>query len=140
MNPTEQKLALEVAHYLRLARGNYFTVWAMYVVSVGASFLATVFAAMGSLDKVWLAVLAAIPGVVVLVNNTFKFAARSQWHYEKRRRLNSLLRLSEAGAQATTAPEVAEKWNRIDEEMDRSWPGWGELPKSPQKTTEPSNT
>lgn len=32
MNPTEQKLALEVEHYLNLARGNYFTVWAMYFV------------------------------------------------------------------------------------------------------------
>jgi hypothetical protein len=131
MNSTEQKLALEVEHYLNLARGNYFTVWAMYILSVGASVLATVFAATGSPEKVRLAVLAAVPAIVLLVNNTFKFNARSQWHYEKKRRLDSLLRLSEAGAAGTTPPEVAAEWNRIDEDMDKRWPGWGELPKAP---------
>ena len=136
MSKTQDRLRLEVAHYLKLARGNYFTVWFLYAVSVGASILATVFAATGALDqsKTVLAVLTAIPGVVILVNNTFKFSARSQWHYEKKRKLDSLLRLAEAGAVATSDPEVAEKWNRIDEEMDKSWPGWGELPKSPDKT------
>lgn len=138
MNTTEQKLAREVAHYLRLARSNYFTVWALYVVSVGASVLATVFAAMGYQNKITFAIVAATPGIVLLVNNTFKFSARSQWHYEKKRKLDSLLRLSEAGAKATSPAEVAEKWNRIDEEMDLTWPGWGELPKTPQRVRAPT--
>lgn len=83
-----------------------------------------------------LAVLTAIPGAVILITNTFKFNARSQWHYEKKRKLDSLLRLAEAGALATSDPKVAEQWNRIDEEMDKTWPGWGELPRSPDRTRE----
>ena len=132
MSRTQDRLRIEVAHYLRLARGNYFTVWGLYVVSVGASIVATVLAASGVLKEQGhlLALVTAIPGVVILVNNTFKFNARSQWHYDKKRQLDSLLRLAEAGA--TTDPEVAAKWNLIDEEMDRTWPGWGELPKSPR--------
>jgi hypothetical protein len=133
MSPTQQKLALEVEHYRCLARGNYFTVWILYFLSVGASIAATFMAALGTFDKTPLAVVTAIPGVVLLLTNTFKFNARSQWHYEKRLRLQALSRLAEAGAKATTDPEVAEKWNRIDEDMEKSWPGWGELPKSAHK-------
>lgn len=135
MSKTQDKLRVEVDHYLKLGRGNYFTVWLLYAVSIGASGLATLFAATGALDnnKILFAGLTAIPAIVILVNNSFKFSARSQWHYEKKRKLDSLLRLAEAGAVATSDPEVAEKWNRIDEEMDRPWPGWGELPKSPDK-------
>jgi hypothetical protein len=133
MSTIQQKLAKEVDHYLTLARGNYYTVWLLYLLSVGASIVATIMAAVGGFNKATLAVVTAIPGVVILVSNTFKFSARSQWHYEKRRQLQALARLAEASAKATSDPEVAEKWNRIDEEMEKSWPGWGELPKSTPK-------
>lgn len=133
MSSTQQKLAAAVEHYQGLARGNYFTVWTLYLLSVGASISATFMAAVGGFEKTTLAVVTAIPGIVILLSNTFKFSGRSQWHYEKKRQLESLLRLAEAGAQATSDPEVAEKWNRIDEELEKSWPGWGELPKAGHK-------
>ena len=76
MNPTTEKLAAEVAHYLKLARGNYFTVWVLFLVSIAASVLATLFAATDFLtERRWLAVITAIPGVVILFNNTFKFSS-----------------------------------------------------------------
>ena len=133
MSLIQQKLSSDVDHYSALARANYFTVWVLYLVSLGASIAATFMAATGGFDKITLAVTTAIPGVVILANNMFKFNARSQWHYEKRRQLQALSRLAEAGAKATSDPEVAEKWNRIDEELEKSWPGWGDLPKSPNK-------
>jgi len=129
MSSTQEKLASNVEHYQRLARGNYFTVWFLYLLSVAASIAATFMAAVGGFDRETLAVITAIPGVVILLSNTFKFSARSQWHYEKKRQLEALLRLAEARAKATSDPEVAEKWNRIDEELEKSWPGWGELPR-----------
>ena len=138
MKTTEQQLADDVVHYLWLARGNYFALWTMYVVAVAASIIATLFAATKLLTGGWLAVLTAVPAVVLLVNNTFKFDARSQWHYEKKRRLASLLRLSQAGAKATSPAEVAEKWNRIDEEMDKLWPSWGALPTARHKAEDAS--
>ena len=33
MSETQKKLALEVEHYRKLARGNYFTVWFLYLLS-----------------------------------------------------------------------------------------------------------
>jgi hypothetical protein len=133
MNTIEQ-LEVAVAYYRRLARANYYTVWALYVLSVGASIVATASAATGWLDKAPLALLTAFPGVVLMVTNTLKLNARCQWHYDKKRHLQALLRLAQSGAKATTPPEVAEKWNRIDEEMDKTWPGWGdtEKPKKPE--------
>jgi hypothetical protein len=136
MNETERRLSGDVAHYLELARANYFTVWVLYAVSIGASIAATILAATKTDSTSLLAVLTAIPGIILLITSTFKFNARSQWHYEKKRRLDALLRLSLAKAQATSEAEVAEKWNRIDEEMDKSWPGWGELSKTAQKTAD----
>lgn len=133
MNETERRLSGDVAHYLTLARANYFSVWGFYALSIGSSVAATFLAATKTTTTNALPVLTAIPGVILLITSTFKFNARSQWHYEKKRRLDSLLRLSLAKAQATSEAEVAEKWNRIDEEMDRSWPGWGELSRSAQK-------
>lgn len=135
MSLIQQKLALDVEHYLLLARYNYFTVWFLYLLSIGASIAATIMAGIGGFDKTALTVVTAIPGVVILLSNTFKFSARSQWHYEKRRQLQALSRLAESSAKATSDPEVAEKWNRIDEELEKSWPGWGELPKAANKST-----
>jgi hypothetical protein len=134
MNPTQQALSGDVSHYLNLARANYFTVWTLYFLSIGASVTATVFAATESPGKVPMSILTVIPGVVLLLLNTFKFSARSQWHYEKKRRLDSLFRLSVAEADGTTAPEVAAKWNQIDKEMDETYPGWGDPPKPSPKS------
>jgi hypothetical protein len=128
-NPTEEGLSRDVSRSHNFARASYITVWVLYMLSIAASVLATVFAATESPGKLKLALLTAIPGIVLLISGTFKFTARSQWHYEKQRRLEALLRLSLAGAKATSEPEVAEKWNRIDEDMEESWPGWGDAPK-----------
>ena len=133
MDKIEEELAAEVKHYRRLARGNYFALFALYILAVAASVLSTLFAATGALTGGYLAVLTAIPGTVLLINNAFKFNARSQWHYEKTRRLTALLRLRQGAAQATSPAEVAEKWNRIGEEMEKLWPGWGTLPTTPDK-------
>jgi hypothetical protein len=132
MSEIRQNLASTAKRYGRHARLNYFAVWVLYAFSIGASASATILAASKSEQTSILAVLAGTPAVVITIANSFKFNARAQWHYEKTRRLTSLLRLATAGAQATTDPEVAEKWNRIDEEMDRLWPGWGELSTPPK--------
>ncbi len=137
INVIEEQLTKEISHYRLLAQGNYFALFVFYVLAVAASVLSTLFAATGALSGGYLAVLTAIPGAVLLINNTFKFSGRSQWHYEKTRRLIALLRLRQGGAQATSPAEVAEKWNRIDEEMDKLWPVWGTLPSTPNR---PENT
>jgi len=75
-----------------------------------------------------LAIVTATPGAILLVNSTFKFRERAEWHYEKKIRLSVVLRNRQAGANGTPPPEMAASWNKIDEEMNKKWPGWGELP------------
>jgi hypothetical protein len=66
-------------------------------------------------------ILAAIPGVVLLIMNTFKYDARSRWHKLKQRKLEGLYRglaFEKKGTQETSAAltatlEELEK-NRID--------------------------
>jgi len=49
MKTIEEQLEAEVSHYRRLARGNYFTLFVLYVVAVFASVFSTLFAATGNL-------------------------------------------------------------------------------------------
>jgi len=128
MSETEADLSQKVTYHQKLARRFDVFVWAIYLLSILASFAAGIYAASDFPEKPGLPLLTAIPGALLLLNSTFKFSARSQWHYEKKSKLNNLLRLARSGARATSAPEVAEKWNRIDEEMDKTRPTWGDLP------------
>ena len=129
---TEASLAMDVAHYRKLARGNYFTTYFLYIIAILASILSTILAAI-NYSGIYLAITTAIPALVLLISNTFKFPERAQWHYEKKRRLDSLLRRRQAGAAGTSPPEMADEWNKIDEEMDKTWPGWGVLPGVPHQ-------
>jgi hypothetical protein len=133
LNPVEKQLISEVAHYRRLARANYFTLYFLYVVAIAASILSTLLA-LAKTSGPYLAVVTATPAVILLANSTFKFRERAEWHYEKRRRLASLLRKRQAGAPGTAPPEMAESWNKIDEDMDKKWPGWGALPTTSGKS------
>jgi hypothetical protein len=156
MESTERDLKKDEAHYLLLARLNYAAIWTIYFFSVVSSVLATILAtvvaasAAGSFTKSYpwlLPVLTAIPGGLLLLNNAFKFSARSLWHFEKSRQLAALFRLYRAKANGADPAEVevAEKWNQIDENMDKIWPGWGDLtkpptPPNPLKKDEPPST
>jgi hypothetical protein len=110
----------------------------LYIFVLAASIFSTIFALTGTVSGGWLAVFTAVPGIVLLINSVFNLDERSQWHYEKTRQLSALLRLQQAGAKATSPAEVAEKWNRIDAEMEKQRPKLGTLPttsyKSPEKT------
>ena len=134
-NETEGGLCRAVRHYKWLARFNNWLLWFVYFVAIAASVFSTLATATSRLQPGVLgAVIAALPGAAVLLNNTFRFDAHWLWHREKRARLEALLRLSRAGAPSTSAAEVAESWNRIELEMEHTRPGLGKLPTPP--TTE----
>jgi len=119
---------------LQLSVWNYRTVYALTFLAVGASVAATLMAATGSKSQALLATLAAIPAAVALATNTFKFNSRSDWHDERHRKLISLHRHAIAGAAHTTDPEIAEKWGRIEDELSKSWPAWGDVHKAGKPT------
>ena len=140
----EQDLKDGVEHYKLLARLNYGATWFIYFVSVASSVLATILAtvvAAGGAESFiksnpWvLPVVTGIPAGLLLFNNAFRFSARSLWHYEKAKQLAALLRNHRAKAEGADPAdaETASKWNAIDENMDKTWPGWGDVPKQPKK-------
>ena len=71
-------------------------------------------------DKGLLAIIAAIPGVILLIQKEFKFDKRSAWHWEYRRRLVTLKRKIEFAE--LEVKEACHKINTIDEEFAMTFP------------------
>ena len=116
-----------VCKYRRLGRINYYIAFALYATAVLSSIAATIMALSGEFSAPCQAMVTAIPGAALLVASTFRFTERSSWHYKKKNQLNALYRLAITQANGSSAPEIAERWNKIDREMETSWPGFGTM-------------
>jgi hypothetical protein len=92
-------------------------VWVGIVTSVAASLHA---AGAFTLEKLSAAVLAAIPGAVLVVDRTFKFAARASWHAVYRASLKALYRKlrDEKATDASISPEKS----KLKIEMEKMFP------------------
>src|SRR5271166_4079768 len=64
-------------------RANYFAAYLFLILAVSASAVATLSVAAQLWPKAVNAVLAAMPGVLYLVNRQFRFEERSRWWFEK---------------------------------------------------------
>ena len=67
------------------------------------------------------ALIAAIPAFVLLLQRTFKWEQRAEWHWDYRRRLRAIQR--EMRDQGLTAEEASKKLNKLEEELAGSFPG-----------------
>jgi len=107
------------------ARNNYFMAYATLAIGTSSSAAATILAA-GSGCPGLTAILAAIPGIIVLANNTFKFEPRAEWWYSMEHKTNALQRsLLYEGA---NAKDVSRMLSETIDEMEKSWPGFGTPP------------
>lgn len=131
MNKIEVELANAVAKYRRLAKSNYYFVFFLYAVAVAASFSSTIMALNSIGVGRTLATTTAIPGAILILTATFRFAERAKWHYDKKNQLQALLRLVSVQPPSISGMEVAERWNKIDAQMEKSWPGFGLLSSKP---------
>jgi hypothetical protein len=106
---------------------NYLFAYTLYAAAALASGLATIWAAALAANKsspnMWLAALASIPGVAVLLNETLKPEPKGRWSYEKRAALETMLRSSLYAGVADA--EIVSKWNDLDLKMEREWPRFG---------------
>ena len=92
--------------------------WIGIVASVAASLHAA--GAFAIDNKLCGAVLAAIPGVVLIIDKTFKFAARASWHALYRASLKSLFRkLRNESAPINT---VSAERSKLEFEMEKMFP------------------
>jgi hypothetical protein len=92
----------------------------LYWAAVLSSSLAALTAATG-LRKEIVAVLAAIPAFVLLVEKQFRYRERADWRFQYKRRLVGLLR--ELRDQGATPADVSKRVTLLEEEMDRTYPG-----------------
>lgn len=104
-------------------RRNYYTAFGLLTIAVATSAGTSIAIAIDQLPKSLIAVLAATPGIFILINTTFRFEERSRWYWRKRTRLEVLLRRYKF--ENMPAADVSRFWNEIDEEMFNEWPGFG---------------
>lgn len=107
-------------------RANYFFGYVLLLVGVGASAWATIAVASGNQNSVENSVLAALPGISVMVLSTFKFLDRADWWNDKRRKLESLYR----GLRDEYRPvdQVSKELTEFLDEHNAKWPSFGRAP------------
>jgi len=111
------------------ARGNYICAYGLLIVGVLASTMATISVAAGAekaFSPILNAVLAAIPGVVVLATSTFKFEARAGWWWERYYGLDALDR--RLTFENRVVEEVSRDLTKFVHELGKRWPGFGPPP------------
>jgi hypothetical protein len=84
-------------------------------VAVIASATASINAGADWFQGPWAAVIAALPALVLVIENTFKYEARSRWHRAKARTIEALWRES---AYTGNQVEVAKKLSVIEAKFD----------------------
>jgi hypothetical protein len=110
------------------ARVNYFAAYLFVIVAVSSSAAATLSVAIGMWPKAVNAVLAALPGVMVLVNRQFKFEERAKWWFEKFYGIEALYRgLVREGRNEA---EISKELTQMSKTLGERWPGFGATPGS----------
>ena len=95
---------------------------------MGASAGATIGVAGDNLNKTILAVLAAIPGLMMTMIGTFKFDARADWWWTKHHMMDALDRQLEY--EGKNEQTVSENLTTFISRHESAWPSFGKAPKS----------
>jgi hypothetical protein len=120
----DELTALE-KHTLRWGRINFTLAEVFFWIAILASFATTLVAAADSSGqrtltlRITTAALAAIPGLVILIDRRFSFGRRSQWFYLYRVQVRRLRLDLAYGKHAEEI--VAEKLGLLELEMERLW-------------------
>lgn len=126
----KEDLAKRVGGCARVARANYYFAYGLLIIAVVASATASIAAASGQwLSNELTAVLAALPGVIVLATSTFKFDSRAEWWWSKHHRLDALYR--GLAYEGRTDTEVSRELSDVVKELETKWPAFGKPPSGP---------
>jgi hypothetical protein len=117
----KEELEKDIEHHSKWSRRDF--AWAQIFIWVGivASIAASLNAAKAfELCKLYGAILAAIPGAVLVVDRTFKFASRASWHSLYVAYLKALhRRIRDQGEQEG---KVSPDKSKLDVEMEKMFP------------------
>ncbi|MBA5689161.1 hypothetical protein [Rugamonas apoptosis] len=117
----EDELKTLIAHHKKW-EGRDFTwaqvfVWGGIIASGTSSIYGSGITEMGHF---FAAVVGAIPGVLIVVDKTFKFSARASWHARYRAALNSLFR--KLRDENSPVPPISQALSKLESEMERDFP------------------
>ena len=129
MEEQTEKKVTELAHKIstRLtkeaiwARRNFYIAQLFVWLAIISSFGTAIASATNKVPSIIIALLAAIPGTIILIDKNFSFARRAQWHYVMRAKLEQLensLRFESATPEATS-----KAYSSITIEMEQTYPG-----------------
>ena len=113
------KLSRRAASYRRWSKLNYGTAYTATVIAILASFFASLTALTTKLPSGWVAFLAGLPALMLILNNSFRYQERAFWHSKKAYRLESLSRQIEF--KDLPVGDASDKLENIDMEMDEEW-------------------
>lgn len=141
-NRLQQELATDILYCKTWATRNYVYAHLAFISSVLGSFISTVLVTGDTgreiLGPLWYKVVtgffAAIPGVMLLVNNALKFEDRTKWFWRKTRALERLAR----EVRDTETPNIAEistRYGEFSEKLEDEWPAFGTSPAQAAKNT-----
>ena len=116
------ELSSRIAGSESKARGNYHVAYFFIIIGVVASSAATISVAASVLSPVINATFATLPGIVVMVLNTFKFEARSKWWWQKNFYLLELQ--AELKMDGSNESEIKKKMAKFLLEHSKDWPGF----------------
>lgn len=119
MEELESHLKERISHYNRLATANYYAAYACIFIAAIASFGASISIAGEFFSKPILAIMTALPGGLLLLNSTFKFLTRSDWHRRKAYKLQELLHAMKF--EKRQIRDVSQELTKVNVEMLKEW-------------------
>jgi hypothetical protein len=115
----------------RSARRNYAWAYFFLVVALTATVASTVISALDAIPGPVRAAVAAIPGIVVLINSTLNFEQKSRYCWLRVRSVEGLLRQLRDGGQQVA--DVSAKFTELRTQLEAQWPAFGSLPTKPKQ-------
>ena len=125
-------LEKEIKSCSRFARRSYIWAQLFFLIAILSSFFASILAA-GKADMPYLtALLAALPGTALLINNSFRFEERTKWFWKKVRISEKFFRKLRDSA-SPDIEEISATYSEKMEELETEWPAMDSPPQQPKK-------
>ena len=128
----ERELGQAIEECSALAKRNYVYAHLVFIVSVVGSFGATVLVASGLEYKLAAAIMAALPGLALLVNNTLRFEERTRWFWRKARMAEGYHRAIRDAGDPQAGP-LSRQYSEVCRQLEAEWPAFGSVPGQPTK-------
>lgn len=128
----DQELRNTIEQCTKWAKRNYVYAHVVFILSVLGSFVAAVLAAAEYHNAALTSALAALPGLMLLINNTLRFEERTKWFWRKIRMTEGYYRkIRDAGDPKTDA--LSASYSEDAEKLEMDWPAFGNSPGQPKK-------